>query len=123
MDKLLQIINEEMNKIGIDYYYLYNNSPNVTYPYVTGEYTESDYEYEDNHNGGDLLLECWTRGSQLELLNLHQKIKEYFRELRVSKNDIYAVISYNTANDVRTNDATLFKKEIHLDINYWEGEN
>lgn len=123
MEEILQIINEQMQALGIEYYYLYNNAPTVKYPYVTGEFTQNSYSYEDNSNTGDMLLECWNRGSQKELINLHQKIKEHFRDLCVPKNNIMAHISYNSAYDVRTNDATLFKKEIHLDITYWEGEN
>lgn len=122
MEEILKIINEQMKALSIEYYYLYNNAPKVVYPYVTGEFTQAGYSYEDNSNNGDMLLECWNRGSQQNLINLHQTIKEHFRDLRVVKNNIVAHIAYNSAYPVRTNDADLFKMEIHLDITYWEGE-
>lgn len=122
MKEILQIINEQMKALGIEYYYLYNNASNVKYPYVTGEYTESGYSYEDNSNSGDMLLELWNRGSQLELIELSNKIKNHFRYLQVSKGQVFANIVYNSAMPIRTNDASIFKLEIHLDVNYWEGE-
>lgn len=122
MKEILQIINEQMKALGIEYYYLYNNASNVKYPYVTGEYTESGYSYEDNSNSGDMLLELWNRGSQLELIELSNKIKNHFRYLQVSKGKVFANIVYNSAMPIRTNDASIFKLDIHLDVNYWEGE-
>ncbi|MDO4377985.1 MAG: hypothetical protein Q4C64_02380 [Erysipelotrichia bacterium] len=122
MKEILKIIEEQMTALSIEYYYLYNNAPTVVYPYVTGEFTQNGYSYEDNSNSGDMLLECWNRGSQINLINLHQKIKEHFRDLQVSKDNVVAHISYNSAYPVRTDDADLFKMEIHLDITYWEGE-
>ena len=122
MEEILKIINEQMKVIGIEYYYLYNNAPTVNYPYVTGEFTQNAYSYEDNSNSGDMLLECWNRGSQVNLVTLHQKIKEHFRDLKVIKDNTVAHIAYNSAYPIRTNDASLFKVEIHLDITYWEGE-
>lgn len=122
MKEILKIINEQMKAIGVEYYYLYNNAPTVNYPYVTGEFTQNTYSYEDNSNSGDMLLECWNRGSQANLVALHQKIKEHFRDLQVIKDNTVAHIAYNSAYPIRTNDASLFKVEIHLDITYWEGE-
>lgn len=122
MEKILKIINEQMKSLGVEYYYLYNNAPTVSYPYVTGEFTQNGYSYEDNSNTADMLLECWNRGSQTNLVNLQEKIKENFRDLHVIKDNVVAHISYNSAYPVRTNDANLFKVEIHLDITYWEGE-
>lgn len=123
MEQIVKIMNEQMKNLGIEYYYLYNNAPKIIYPYVTGEFTESSYTYEDNSNTGDMLLECWNRGSQQNLITLHQKIKEHFRDLYVISDNTVAHIAYNSAYPIRTNDARLFKIEIHLDITYWEGEN
>lgn len=122
MEEVLKIINEQMKALGVEYYYLYNNAPKVNYPYVTGEFTQNNYSYEDGSNNGDMLLECWSRGSQLSLVYLLQRIKEHFEDLRIVKDDIVAHISFNSAYPVRTNDVELLKTEIHLDITYWEGE-
>lgn len=122
MHEILKAINTEMKALGIEYYYLYNNAPEIHYPYVTGEYSESGYSYEDNSNTGDMLLEVWNRDRQLELFYVCNKIKNHFRDLLVNDGKVTAHIAFNSAMPVRTNDASLYKIEIHLDVNYWEGE-
>ena len=122
MKEILQIINTEMQSLGIEYYYLYNNASTVKYPYVIGEYTETSYSFEDNSNSGDMLLEVWNKGSQSNLLEVLNKIKNHFRDLYITKDTVVAHIAFNSAMPVRTNDASLFKLQINLDINYWEGE-
>lgn len=122
MDKILNIIANEFKTLGINYHYLYNKDASVTYPYITAEYTESDYSYEDNSNRGDMLLEVWNRDSNLELISLNQTIKNHFRDLRVVLDNVVAHISYANSTPIRTNDVNLNKIEIHLDITYWEGE-
>lgn len=122
MKEILQIINAEMQSLGIEYYYLYNNASTVKYPYVTGEYTETGYSFEDNSNRGDMLLEVWNKGSQSNLIEVLNKIKNHFRDLYITKDTVVAHIAFNSAMPVRTNDSSLFKLQINLDINYWEGE-
>ena len=61
MEQVLEVINEQMQILGIQYFDMINTSAKVTYPYVTGELTQSGYSYEDGSNTADLLLEAWTR--------------------------------------------------------------
>lgn len=121
MDKVLKIINEEMQKTNINYFYLYNDSEKVKYPYVTGEYTESSFAYENQMTKGDMLLECWHRGSDLELIATINKIKEHFAEFQAVRDGIGIAINYNSCGPRRTNDINLRKYEIHLDVVYWKG--
>lgn len=121
IDKVLQIINEEMQKLNINYFYLYNDSEKVTYPYVTGEYAESSYAHENQMTQGDLLLECWNRGSDINLIAVINKIKEHFAEFQTVKNNIGIAINYNSCVPRRTNDINLKKYEMHLDVVHWKG--
>lgn len=121
MKKLLSIISQEMSNLGIDYSYLYNEKSKVTYPYVTGEYTESEYIFEDNSSHGDMLLECWSRENDLILIELAEKIKKHFEDYYYSEKGFGVHIVYNSAFPVRTNDNDLFKYEIHLNTVYWKG--
>lgn len=123
MENVLNVINEEMKKLGIDYYYLTNTSESVTYPYVTGEYYESGYTFEDGSTEANLLLEAWTRGSNLDLVRLNDDIKEYFKDFRTIKDGCAIHISYASNYPRRTNDINLKKIEINLDIRYWKGVN
>ena len=121
MQKVLEIINHEMALLGINYFYLTNDSPQIVYPYVTGEYSESEYTYEDGANSGEMLLECWTRGSNLDLVELNEKIKDHFRNFKAYDNKFACYIAYNSNYPRRTNDNSLKKLEIHLSVVYWEG--
>ena len=122
MKNILEIVCHELTQAGIDYHYIYNDSAVVKYPYVTGEYTESNYDFETNHNTGDFLLELWTRNGKDELIELNNKIKEVFRDYRKTVNGETVHISYISSYPVITNDENLDKIETHLEINYWEGE-
>lgn len=122
MNDIIEKMTSLMQGLNIDYYYLINNAPQVTYPYCTGEFTQSEYSYEDNSNKGDFLLELWNRGSYTPLITLENTIKNYFRNLHVMKGNTAIAINYNASMPIETNEANLYKIEIHLDISYWEGE-
>lgn len=121
METVLKVINEEMNAIGVQYYDMTNTSPKITYPYVTGEFTQNDYNFEDGRNSGDLLLEAWTRGERLELIRLNENIKQHFKDFRKVEDGTAICVSYVGAIPVRTNDNSLKKLQINLEINWWEG--
>lgn len=124
--EILHLIYEELTALGINYYYMINDSSEVTYPYVTGEYFEYDYRFEDGQTSGEILLEVWTRGTESELLIIKDKIKEKFKnyQLAISENGMaFSVsISYLSKTPRRTEVEGLKKLEIRLQINYWESE-
>lgn len=122
METVLKAIYEETQAVGVQYYDMTNTSPKVTYPYVTGELTQSLYDFEDGSNNGDLLLEAWTRGERFELVSLNEKIKQHFKDLIKEKDGKVIHFSYVGAIPQRTNDNTLKKLQINLDITWWEGE-
>lgn len=121
MQDVLEIIDKELTKLGVEYYYFYNTSPVVTYPYVTGEYTESDYVFEDGAHYGDMLLEVWNRGKIMPILQVVEIIKDHFKDFRYVEGNKTFHISYTSAVPIRTNEETLNKYEVHLDVYYWEG--
>ena len=121
MQTILKVIAEEMAKIGVDYYDMINTSGTVTYPYITGEFTQSEYDFEDGHNRGDLLMDAWNRGSRLDLVKINDKIKDHFRDFRTTKDGMTIHISYMGAVPIRTNDDSLKRLQINLDIHWWEG--
>lgn len=121
MEKVLEIINDEFTKLNLEYYYMTNTSPVVNYPYITGEFTEAEYSYEDNSAAGDLLLEVWNRGDKKGLIEAVEKIKMHFRDLRMQKDGMTVFFAYDNAFPIRTNDESLDKIEVHITINYFEG--
>lgn len=122
MKEILEIINKEMSGLGVEYYYLYNTAETVKYPYVTGEYTELGYTAEDGSNSGDLLFEIWNRDTIEPIVQVLEKIKDHFRDYRATTTSKTVHISYVNAAPLRTGDENLNKYEVHLDVNYWEGE-
>jgi hypothetical protein len=122
---ILEIIAGELGPGGLDLnysYLVYRPDGDPAYPYVTGEYSETSWSFEDGHTEGTLLLEAWTRGEQLELIELKEKIKQHFRDLRIVRNKTTALISYGSSNPVRTEDSTLKEIQLTLDVKAWESE-
>ena len=66
--EVLRCIYDELTGLGINYYYMINDSSDVVYPYVTDEYYEYECRYKDNQTNGEVLLEGWTRGTEKELI-------------------------------------------------------
>ena len=124
--EVLKCVYEELTALGINYYYIINDSKNVVYPYVTGEYYEYEYKYEDNSSSGEILLEAWTRGTEEELIEIKDRIKEKFKNYQktISEKDKSMGLSINYLNKTprRTEALGLKKLEIRLQTNYWESE-
>lgn len=124
--EVLKCIYEELTNLGINYYYMINDSKNVVYPYVTGEYYEYDYKFEDGSSNGEILLEAWTRKSESELIDIKDKIKEKFKnysKIVADENKTMSLsINYLNKTPRRTEIEGLKKLEIRLQINYWESE-
>ena len=122
--EVLKCVYEELTALGINYYYMINDSSNVIYPYVTGEYYEYDYKFEDESTSGEILLEAWTRGTEEELIDIKDKVKEKFKnyQIVISENGKSMGLSINYLNKIprRTEVEGLKKLEIRLQVNYWE---
>ena len=122
--EVLSIIYEELTALGINYYYMINDSKEVVYPYVTGEYYEYDYKFEDESTNGEILLEAWARGSESELIDIKDKIKDKFsyyqKAVKVNNKMMSLSISYLNKTPRRTEIEGLKKLEIKLQVNYWE---
>lgn len=121
INTVLQVFKTELEKLGINYSYMMNESEKVTYPYVTGEFSENDWTHENLMASGNMLLEAWTRNTWAELTELTEKIKAHFSEFQTIQNGVAVAINYTTAMPRRTNDIELKKMEIQLDCVYWKG--
>lgn len=118
--KVLGIVKREMESLGVDYHYMYNTKANVTYPYVTGEYSEMDYVSENRMSTGDLLLECWNRGSDSDLLAVIEAIKNRFDAFQTVKDGVGVTLNFSSSVPRRTQDIKLKKYEIHIEVVYWK---
>lgn len=123
---VLEVINKELESLGINYFYLLNNSEKIVYPYVTGEYYESGYRFEDNCVFGSFILEAWTRGELSELFEIIGKIKGkfcyFYKVIKEQGREMGVTISYVSSAPRDTQVEGLKKIQINLDINYWESD-
>lgn len=119
-NKLLEIINQEMQKLNIDYHYLVNDKDEITYPYAVGSYMGTGNSYEAGTHTGILTLNIWHRGSTYELNETVEKISKHFEDFRYSEGRFSCYVSAGEPVDNIETDITLKRKEIDLDITYCE---
>lgn len=121
MVDLLGFVGRKLEEAGIPYEFG-EWTQAVSYPYFVGDFTESDYRYEDNRTAGTFTLDGWSRGSKLALIEASDKIKEIFRDFQeVSGNSLFHV-RFGGALPVPTGEDELFKITITLFTCEWKGE-
>ena len=120
MKDLLNVISECMSELEINYDYIELKNQ-LSYPYVIGEYFESNYVKETNGSEGEFLLTIWDRNlSSINIIELNQKIKQKFGDLRVIKNGTAIHLSYANSLPELQDIEDLKKQEIRIDVKYFE---
>ena len=123
MKDLLNTVSEIMQSLKINYDYL-ELKGKLKYPYVIGEYFENDYIQESHCSKGELLLTVWDKNmSSEDIIEVNQKIKKEFADLKVIKNNTAISFSYNNSLPVLQDIDNLKKQEIRIDIQHFEGGN
>ena len=117
--ELLKVINEELLSLGINYEYG-EYKGELKYPYAVGEYSENDYQYENNITNGDFILVVFHRGNELDLINIKEQVKERFADFRKVVEGGTINVSYRNKLFIREED--LKKMEIYLDTKTMKGE-
>lgn len=95
----------------------------LKYPYIVGEYNESSYQFEDNISSGEIILTCFHRGTESELINIKEQIKDIFADYRTNTKSGTVYISYRNKLFIRSGEAELKKMEIYLDTKILKGGN
>lgn len=121
METVLEIINDEMKSLNINYFHMVNASPKIVYPYVTSELSVNAFDYEIMVNQGDLILDLWTRNERLEIIKLCDNLKKHFMNFMKEKDGVTVHIDYATSMPIRTNDNTLKRVQMTFDVTWWEG--
>lgn len=117
--ELLEVIKKELSKFNYEYGE-YNGE--LVYPYIVGEYNESNHIYENNTTNGEMILTCFNRGSELDLINIKEQIKNIFADYRANTTSGTIFISYRNKLFIRSGEAELKKMEIYLDTICMKGE-
>jgi len=117
--ELLKVINDELLKLGINYEYG-EYTGELKYPYAVGEYSESNYQYENNITNGEFILVVFHRGNELDLINIKEQVKNTFADFRKVVDSGTVNVSYRNKLFIR--EADLKKMEIYLDTKTMKGE-
>ncbi len=121
MTDLLKIINEKMISADIPYEFAEWKSE-VRYPYFVGEYIENNSYYEDNRTVGTFIIDGWSRSGFKELLEISDKIKVLFNDLRYVNNGSSCWIRYGGAQLIPSGEENLMKITVTLYVTEWKGD-
>lgn len=116
--ELLKVINSELLSLGINYEYG-EYTGELAYPYAVGEYSESNYQYENNVTNGEFILVVFHRGNELDLINIKEQVKNRFADFRKVVDGGTVNVSYRNKLFIR--EADLKKMEIYLDTKTMKG--
>ncbi len=123
MKNLLNVVAQSLKKLNINYDYLELKNK-LKYPYVVGEYFENEYIEETHCSKGEFLLTIWDKNlSSTNILDVNQKIKKKFADLKIIKNNTAISLSYSNSLPVLQDIDNLKKQEIRIDVQYFEGGN
>lgn len=121
--KLLKVISDAHDLLGIAYGFMEYAGDPIVYPYSVGEYTESEPMNEDGMQESTFLLNLFHRGSWEDLEDAKDRLKTYFniisgRKVIADDGSAVAVFYANTVV-VPTGDAELKRMQISLNCKEW----
>lgn len=116
----LEFIKEELHNLGINYEFGEWESE-IVYPYWVGKFIE--VPSDDGPAETTFILEGFTRGSYLELLQNKETIENHFEHghTAILDNHSGVAVVYDDANcDIPTGDASLKKIQVNLTVKEWK---
>lgn len=116
----LGFIDKELHKLGINYEFGEWKSE-IVYPYFVGSFIETNTD--DGPAETTFILDGFTRGSYLELLQDKETIENHFMhgQTAILENHSGVAVVYSDANcDIPTGDANLKKVQINLTVKEWK---
>ena len=91
------------------------------YPYMTYDYFETATTHEDGGTTGELLCEIWTRNTFEELIDIKEKLKNYFEQKNILVGNNVYHFDYVSSTPEDTGDAALKKLQVSIMTKYWKG--
>lgn len=116
------LIKQQMNILAVPYE-LGGWESKVTYPYFTGEPTETPTTSEDGYEESTLLLNGFHRGKYIVLEEIKEKIKKHFDPdygLRATTDSGTIAVFFDGCFQVPTGEADLKRIQINLLIKEWK---
>ena len=121
MDKL-KFIKEQMDILAVPYEFGEWTSK-LTYPYFTGEPTETPTESEDGYEETTFILNGFHRGKYIELEEIKNRIKRHFDPdygLRTTTGSGTIAAFFDGSFYIPTGEADLKRIQINLLIKEWK---
>ncbi len=119
----LRIIADAMRELGLAYGFM-EYAGDLVYPYFVGEYTEQAPTTEDGLQVTNFMLTGFSRGSWLVLEDAREQIAQYFGMVSgktvILDNGSGVAVFYENTLVVPTEDATLKRIQINLQIKEWK---
>ena len=119
--EVLTLIDAYMKELWLNYAFLqWKGKPE--YPYVIGEYSESDVPSEDGRSEATFILTGFSRTTAFDLELIKCQIRNFFYggKTAITSSGNGIAIFYSNAFPVPTEDAELKKIQINLIIKEWK---
>ena len=121
MAGILSVLSDALEEIEVPYEFG-EWTRKLQYPYSVGNFEEDEHRYEDGYTGGTFTLNVWSRTSNLSLLEIKEKIKKKFEDLRVVQEGTAFFITYEQGELIPSGEQGLYRLRITLKTQEWEGE-
>lgn len=123
MVSILGFIDNQLESLAVPYEFG-EWTRKVQYPYFVGSFNEIEHRYEDGYTGGIFTIDGWARGkgAKIQLIEMSDKIKERFADLRAVQDGTAFFITSPTSLTVPTGEADLYKITITVNTNEWKGD-
>lgn len=117
--ELLTAFKNALDSLGIES--AFRVYAGTQYPYMTYEYYETNVTHEDGGTDGELLCEIWSRNTFAELIEIKEKLKEFFKQKNIKVGNNMYHFDYVSSTPEDTGDAELKKIQVNITTRYWKG--
>lgn len=121
---MLAVINNELEKIGLNYEFGRMTKTPIKYPYWVGDYTEPEGMTEDGLEEPTFILTGFSRGRFIELEQQKNIIKDHFKHgvSVITETGAAVVIFYAGSFNIPLDEDDLKKCQVNLSIKTWKGK-
>lgn len=116
----LRCVNEIMTELNLNYEY-YEYKSEVTYPYIVGEYIETENPNEDGIKEYEFILTLTSNTTMTQLETIRTTISNYFKPVgkfyEYGGSIVY--VNYKNCLDIAEENEDFYRKQINFTIKEW----
>lgn len=120
---MLKALNDELEKLGLNYEFGEMTKTPIAYPYWVGDYTEPESMTEDGLEQPTVMLTGFNRGSWAALEEQKKLLKDHFKHGVTVITDAgdAVVFFYADSLNVPLDEGELKKCQVNLAVKIWRG--